>query len=145
MRCRGQIGGHRQGGAPVVGERRGGHAGVADGHQFGHPGSGLLGQEVERLERPLAGIPLGVLFPRQHRPSGLPARRPLLLARMFHRLDHGMLLGLDWLERGARRPTTETRAREAKAKCPCAAEPPARWLCDRSPIHQWSHQPGPNA
>ena len=48
----------------VVGEGRGGHAGVADRHQFGHPGSGLLSQEVERFERPLARMPLGQLFPR---------------------------------------------------------------------------------
>ena len=64
VRSSGEVGGHRQGGATVVGEGRGGHAGVADRYQFGHPGLGLLSQELERFERPLARMPLGQLLPR---------------------------------------------------------------------------------
>jgi hypothetical protein len=63
-----------------------------DRDQLRHPGEGLFGQQGERPKGSLVGIPLGVALPGQHPTSGLAFGRTFLLAWVFHRFGHLILL-----------------------------------------------------
>ena len=73
----GEVGGHGKGGAPEIGEGRGGHAAVADRDQLRYPGPRLLGQEVQRVHGSQRRGPLGVARPRARSSGGLSRRRAL--------------------------------------------------------------------
>ena len=68
--CAGQVGGHDERRAPVEGERRHQHPAVADRHQLGHPGHGLLFQQRHRV-----GPVRARREPGMARPGHLPSRR----------------------------------------------------------------------
>src|SRR6202042_1536658 len=80
---------HRRRGTPEVRERRGEHATVADRHQVGHPGFGLLLKEVNRVRTVLGRIPPSVVgaWPRVTAAAAPPpplVRRQNLMRRGEH-------------------------------------------------------------
>src|ERR1700729_2639276 len=69
---------HRRRGTPEVRERRGEHATVADRHQVGHPGFGLLLKEVNRVRTVLGRIPPSVVGAWHPVTAGAAPRPPLV-------------------------------------------------------------------
>lgn len=76
----GQVGGHDRRAAPVEGERRDGHAAVADRHEVRHPGRVLCREQRDRVGPPGAGVELGVGFERDL-PAQVPTRPEPLVRR----------------------------------------------------------------
>ncbi len=74
----GQVGGHDERRAPVEGERRHQHPAVADRHQLGHPGHGLLFQQRHRVRPVRARGEAGMARPGHLAARRLAPRHPLL-------------------------------------------------------------------
>ena len=89
----GQVRGHRQRRAPVVGERGHQHPPVPDRHQFRYPRRRLAQQQPDRVPS-LGRLELGLRLQRGHRPGILPPRRPVRSAQMLRRRgDRGRCRG----------------------------------------------------
>ena len=84
-----EVGGHDQGGAPEEGEGRDHHAPVADGHQLGHPGRGLLLEQRHGVGAVGAGLEDGVAVPGGGVPRLLALGLALVLAQVGHHPRHG--------------------------------------------------------